>query len=62
MVMEGKIDSPFNMENILRADPYLLEVWKKRPFIFDLDAYGNLTVKIAHFDDVKNSIIWMEKK
>ncbi len=39
------IKSSFDMESILRADPHLYEVWKQRPFIFDLDAYGDFRVK-----------------
>lgn len=44
--MVKMIQSPFNMEEILRADLHLYEVWKRKPFIFDFDAYGEFCVKM----------------
>ena len=33
------------MENILRADQHLYEVWKVAPFILDLDYEGKIMIK-----------------
>jgi hypothetical protein len=31
------IVTPFNMEEILRSDLNLFEIWKQRPFCFDIE-------------------------
>ena len=32
----GQIETPFDIENILRACPKLLEMWEKEPFYLDI--------------------------
>jgi hypothetical protein len=29
--------TPFNMEDILRSDSKLFEIWKQKPFCFDIE-------------------------
>lgn len=39
------IESPFDMEAILRADAKLLALWKAHPFTFDLDDKGRIITR-----------------
>jgi len=41
----GVVETPFNLECILRGCPNLYREWKKHPFYFDLNKKGKIVVK-----------------
>lgn len=46
----GCVETPFNIEAILRACPALYECWRKRPFYLTQDAAGHLLVRFMDDD------------
>jgi len=40
----GKIETPFDIENILKACPKLLSLWLQEPFYFDIDKSNRVIV------------------
>lgn len=47
----GMMESPFDMELILRACPELLKVWKLKPFILDVSSDGGVVVRYVEARD-----------
>ena len=39
------IQTPFDIENILRADEKLFAQWKRKPFYLDIDEHGDVIVR-----------------
>lgn len=39
------IETPFDIEAILRADPKLLACWQRRPFYLDQERNGRVVVR-----------------
>ena len=46
---EGIIQTPFNIENILRACPELLKAWKRKPFILKYNTDYEVVVDYLNF-------------
>ena len=38
------VTSPFNMEEILRADETLFSIWQEKPFIFDVNDSNEIII------------------
>ena len=42
------IQTPFDIENILRADEKLFAQWKRKPFYLDIDEHGDVVVRYVY--------------